>query len=54
MQGRAPLLSASEKTQVGKNIFLVVVDGHAVGGGFFYALGKAVTADHNIPASHRL
>lgn len=54
MQGRAPLLSASEKTQVRKNIFLVLLDDHEVGGGFFYAPGKAVTADHNIPASHRL
>lgn len=53
MQGRVPLLSASEKTQLDKNIFLVIVDGHEVGGGFFYAPGKAVTADHNIPASHR-
>ena len=52
-QGRAPLLSESGKARVQKNVFLVMVNGLAVGGGFFYLPGKAVTADHNLPASHR-
>lgn len=52
-QGRAPLLSESGKARVQKNVFLVMVNGLAVAGGFFYLPGKAVTADHNLPASHR-
>ena len=36
-----------------KNVLLVMVNGLAVGGGFFYLPGKAVTAAHNLPASHR-
>lgn len=36
-----------------KKCILVMVNGLAVGGGFFYLPGKAVTADHNLPASHR-
>ncbi len=52
-QGRAPLLSASGKAIVQKSVFWVMVNGLAVGGGFFYLPGKAVTADHNLLASHR-
>ena len=52
-QGRAPLLSESGKAILGKSVFLVMVNGLAVGGGFFYLPGKAVTADHTLPASHR-
>jgi len=52
-QGRAPLLSESGKAILEKSVFLVMVNGLAVGGGFFYLPGKAVTVDHNLPASHR-
>jgi len=51
--GRAPLLSESGKAILGKSVLLVMVNGLAVGGGFFYLPGKAVTADHTLPASHR-
>ncbi|KAL0055836.1 hypothetical protein WJX82_004884 [Trebouxia sp. C0006] len=52
-QGRALLLSESGKAILGKSVLLVMVNGLAVGGGFFYLPGKAVTADHTLPASHR-
>ena len=52
-QGRAPLLSASGKAIVRKNVFLVMVNGSAVGGGFLYKPDQTVAPDHNIPASYR-
>lgn len=52
-RGRAPLLSTSGKNLVEQNVFIVLIDHEAVGGGFFFQPGKAVTADHNLPPSYR-
>lgn len=51
--GRAALLSREAKLRVRKNTFLVLRDEKEVGGGFFYAPGKAVTALHNLKPSQR-
>ena len=45
---RANLLDPDAQRKVLKSIVLVLRDGVCVGGGFFYAPGKAVTADHNL------
>ena len=46
--GESDLLSQDAQRKVLCSIFLVIRDGDCVGGGFFYAPGKAVTADHNL------
>ena len=50
---RAALLSEEAKQKVRNNSFLDLRDGTEVGGGFFYAPGKAVTALHNLKPLQR-
>ena len=42
------LLSQEARRKVLRSTFLVLQDGKCVGSGFFYAHGKAVTADHSL------
>ena len=51
--GRPPLLSKEGKAQVLQNTFFLVRDGQELGGGFFYAPGKAVTAYHDMEQHQR-
>ncbi len=51
--GRPPLLTKEVKSQVLSNTFFLARDGQELGGGFFFAPGKAVIAYHDMEQHQR-